>query len=402
MNILFLNHNLVWRGTFFRCFGLARQLAERGHSVDLWTVSRSCNPAGTRSIEDGVSVWQTPRWGNPGNHDGGYAPVDNFVRLIQSLEGRWDIVHAFDHRPNVLLPWMLLRLRLRLLGGSPRALFVSDWCDWWTGGGITTSRRRYDLIDRIEKRIEEGSKTLSDGVTVISSVLFDRALQIGVQKDRLLNLPFGVDVERFPLLDRDVCRKRIGLSAQGPVLGFTGFSLWDLKLLADAFQRIKHEIPEAVLLVVGGGVEESAKEVFRSRFDIGRDVILPGVVPFSQIPTHLGACDIQLMPMEDTLANRARLPNKLCDYFASGRPSVVSDVGDSADFVRRFQTGVAAGEGGEAFANACLDLIRQPALAESYGKRARQLAENELSYSFLVEELIDFYRQIVEKKKKLC
>lgn len=394
MNILFLNHNLIWRGTFFRCFGLARELARLGHSIDLWTVSREPNLIGTRRRVDGVRIWQTPRWGPLGNHDGGYALIDNCCRLMNSLEGQWDIIHAFDHRPNVLVPWMLLRLRLRVLNGSPQSIFLSDWCDWWTGGGITSSRRCFQWIDRIEQRIEEGSKVHSDGVTVIGSTLYDRALQAGVAKNRLLDLPFGAALDRFPMLDRGECRRRIGLAAHGPVLGFAGFSFWDLKLLAEAFHLIKQADPATVLLVVGGGVEDKAKDIFYSHFTVGRDVLLPGVVPFDQIPLYLGACDIQLMPMENTLANRARLPNKLCDYFASGRPSVVSDVGDAATLVRRYQTGLIADDGPEPFAQTCLKLIHNPELAASCGLRARQLVEGELSYGCLSRKLVDFYRHL--------
>ena len=218
MKILFLNHNLIWRGTFFRCMGFARELVKMGHSVDIWTVSRERSLWGTREIIDGVNVWQTPRWSNPGKHDGGYAPIDILSRLAYSLLNKWDIIHAFDHRPNVLFPWILSRLRSRIAGKKP--LFISDWCDWWTCGGITTGRRRFGFIDKIEQQLEEKSKIYSDGVTVISSVLEKRAVDIGIPKSRLLLLPSGVDLQQFPVLDKADCRQRLGLPQEGPYFGF--------------------------------------------------------------------------------------------------------------------------------------------------------------------------------------
>jgi hypothetical protein len=169
MKILLLNHNLIWRGTFYRCLGFARELVKQGHQVDLWTVARDVTLLGRNQTIDGVQVWQTPRWLPVGKHDGGYAPVDIFSRLLRISSGSWDVVHAFDHRFNVLLPWLSLKGRDRVL--RKPTVFISDWCDWWTGGGITTARRRWPLVDRLEQGLEEKSKLASDGVTVISSVL---------------------------------------------------------------------------------------------------------------------------------------------------------------------------------------------------------------------------------------
>jgi glycosyltransferase involved in cell wall biosynthesis len=393
MKILFLNHNLAGRGTYFRCMGFARELVKRGHHVDLWTVSTEQDFQGTCVIEDGVNIWHTPRWGKVGRHDGGYALVDNMARIFAASEGRWDVVHAFDHRPNVLLPWLCLKMKMHCFPGD-KTLFVSDWCDWWTAGGITTSRRRFPVIDRIEQRIEEGSKRISDGVTVISSVLQQRAIASGVNPDRLHLLPSGVDIEKFPLLDKNICRKMIGLPEDKPILGFIGFSLWDMELLATAFERVKKQIPQAVLLVIGGGVEESANDIFKQKFKIGADVFLPGVIPFSEAPKYLAACDIQLLPMEDNIANRARLPNKLCDYLASGRPIVASNVGEGGDIVRKNRVGMAVGGGVQKFAEACALLLQNDNLIKEFGRRAREAAITKYSYSRLTDSVLMFYERI--------
>ncbi len=393
MRILFLNHNLIWRGTFFRCLGFARELVKLGHEVHIWTAARSTDLFGSRMVIDGVHVWQTPRWGRLGKHDGGYAPLDNFCRLIFACRGRWDVVHAFDHRPNVLLPWLWLEIRLRTILRRTHTLFVSDWCDWWTAGGITTSRRTFAWIDRFEQKIEEGSKRISDGVTVISTALYGRALEIGIDQENLLLLASGVTLDKFPRQNKYECRKTLSLPIEEPLLGFIGFSLWDMQLLADAFTQIKQEVPSAKLLVVGGGVEAEAQDIFRERFHISQDVILPGVVSFDEVPTYLGACDIQLLPLNDTLANRARLPNKLLDYYASGRPIVCSNVGEAGKFIQEHNSGLLAGTDANSFAQAAVSLIVDKPLAQEYGENARRMAETEFSFASLTPALLQFYRQ---------
>lgn len=398
MRLLFLNHNLAGRGTYFRCMGFARELARQGHTVDLWTVSRSVSAAGRWYEEDGVRIWQTPRWLPPGAHDGGYAPLDNLCRLGAAVWPRWDVIHAFDHRPNVLLPWLWLKAQSRLLPPAKRPVFLVDWCDWWTAGGITTARRRWRWIDGIEQRIEEGQKRMAAGVTVISQPLLQRARSIGIPDARLFLLPAGVDANRFPTYERDEARARLSLETEAPLLGFVGFSLWDLALLADIFAAVRAQRPDAKLAVIGGGAEESAIGVLRQRF-APQALVLPGVVPFQEVATWLGACDMLLLPMENNLANRARVPNKLADYYAAARPVAASDVGDTGRYIREHQTGC-VGQDAQALARECLTLLEQPQRAREMGKRARAIAARDWAYENLTQRLTHFYSELISSTEK--
>jgi hypothetical protein len=160
--------------------------------------------------------------------------------------GNWDVIHAFDHRPNVILPWFFIKFRLKTLLRKKNALFVSDWCDWWTAGGITTSRRPFAFIDRFEQWIEEGSKKNSDGVPVIGSVHYARGLVLSIEENNLMLIPSGVTIEKFPQLKKYDCRKQLNLPQDVPLLGFIGFSLWDMQILAG--YRGDGEVFSAVLM----------------------------------------------------------------------------------------------------------------------------------------------------------
>lgn len=393
MKILFLNHNLIGRGTYFRCLVFARQLAKSGHQVEIWTTSDRVNIKGRHRIEDGVSIWTTPRWGAVGRHDGGYAPVDIACRTAGILGKPWDIIHAFDHRPNVIAPWCLQKLIHRILR-KRSTLFISDWCDWWTAGGITTGRRAFVCIDKIEQIVEEGSKRVSDGVSVISNVLLKRGLDLGIPREKIIRLPTGIDPARFPVFDRHVCRTLLNLPIQPPILGFVGFSFWDLEWLAKAFHIVHSRFPEVKLLIVGGGVEETSKDIIRTMFKVNEEVFLPGVVSYSDIPLYLGACDFHLMPMQNTLANQARIPNKLFDYFASGRAVVSTNVGDAAEWIIQRKLGLVSSPTPHDFADKCIILLQNNEYSQKCGKNSRVFAENEFNISTLSNQLVQFYETI--------
>jgi len=104
MNILFLNHNVARRGgTFYRAYHFARHLVRRGHSVTLLTISphrrwgfdlEEC--AGVKIVHIPDLLWGVGR--------SGWDPWD-VVNRIGYLRGQaWDIIHAWDCRPVVILP----------------------------------------------------------------------------------------------------------------------------------------------------------------------------------------------------------------------------------------------------------------------------------------------------------
>ncbi len=369
-----------------------------GYQVDIWTVSRELRLRSNKCNIDGVNVWQPPRWRYPHKHDGGYSPIDILFRMKKAIIGYWDIIHGFEHRPNVLFPWLIFFLKRKVQSKQPIMLF--DWSDWWTNGGIVTNKRENKYLDQIEKYLEEDSKKLSDGVTVISKVLWNRATNIGIDSKNILYLPAGAAIEKFPIMDKKYCRNLVGIPKEKFLLGFIGFSLWDVKLLVEIFKRIKSVISNVRLLVIGGGVEEKSLDILRENLKDKNDLIITGTISFSDVPTYLEACDVLLLPMENNLANQARIPNKLLDYYAAGRPIVVSDVGDTGEWIKKHDTGIAAEDNEESFANACITLLMDQQRSEDCGRRARTTAENELSYHALTQTLLDFYKLILERRSR--
>ncbi len=393
MRILMLNHNLIGRGSYLRCQPLARELVRMGHEVDLITTADTPRKRWDHGMDEGVRVHQPPRFRGVANHDGGYSPVDILSRVPMTLK-KWDLIHAFEHRPNVSFPALLSRIR-----GTP---LVSDWSDWWTKGGITTPRRRSAKIDELEGTwIEEGSKRISDRVTVVSKTLWDRAESIGIPQDRLALIPSGCPHDRIHPLSQEPCRRELPLPLGIKVLTFVGFAFWDFAFLVKAFRRVLDEYPDAILQVVGqdkdAEIEDIAGEVLG---ESKGQVRFAGRFAPDRLEVPLGASDVQLLPLEDNLANRARWPIKFGDYLASGRPIVAPRVGDSAPILEREEVGIATEATPESFAEGILLLLNHPKQAKEMGARARKLAEGPLSWEVQAKKMETLYRDCVESKRR--
>lgn len=389
MRLLYLNHNVAWSGgTFFRAWHLARHLAARGHRVTLLTIAPRARLRLRRTTRDGVDIVETPDllWGSARS---GWDVWDTARRAGIVACGRWDVVHAFDSRPAVVLPALVARRR--------GAALVMDWADWWGRGGTIDERaagaRLRWAIRPVETWFEEAFRARADATTVISRALEARAVALGVDPATILNLPHGCETETLRPAARDACRREIDLPAGGVLFGFLGALLAsDATLLWEAFRAVRARCPAARLVLIG-----------RPRIAVPPDLdaIEAGFVAPDRLVAWLGACDVLLLPLRNTLASQARWPSKANDYLAAGRPIAATRVGDLVPLIVEAGAGVAPGDSSGDLASAMLEIAGDRARWGSRAEAARRLAEGPLAWPRLVDRLEAHYRDARARRQQV-
>lgn len=389
MRILMLNHNTKWRGTFFRAFHFARCLARRGHEVTVVTISESNRLRFHAEELHGVRVVESPDL-FAGKGRTGWDPYDTVRRILftQTAEA-FDIVHAFDCRPAVILPALALK---RFRG----ATLVSDWADWWGRGGIVEERGRLLrwTMGAVETFFEEGFRPLADGLTVTSRALQDRAAGLGIPRERICYIPSGSDTETIRPMDKVQARRLLGLPDSRPIVEFIGFVNYDFDCLIRSFPYVQTAFPDATLLLVGQPSPLTPK--LSKACGITRGIREVGVVPFEKLSLYLACADVLLLPFTDKICNIGRGPIKLGDYMAAGRPIVTQPVGDLRFiFDEAEPIGVLAGDAPEEFGRAICELLADPDRAETLGRNARRLAEQRYAWPLLAGELETYYERLL-------
>ncbi len=383
MHVVLLNHNLARsRGTFWRALEIGKALTRAGHHATLITTSARRRWRSAGGLDSGVRILETPALVK-GPLRSGSDPID-LVRRLGWAAGRVrhdiDIIHAFDSRPTVILPALLARRRTG-------AALVMDWADWWGRGGTTEERASPALLRAmvrpVETYFEEAFRTKADATTVISSPLRERALRLGVLPESIALVRQGCNPHEITPLDLEVSRQACGLPPAVPVLGHLGVLLpADAALLMAVFRDVRIAIPEARLLLIGDPAVKLPPDP---------GLIRTGIVPAALLPTYLAACNLFLLPLTDSIANRARWPSKANSYFAAGRPVVTSPVGDLATEVARHDAGRVGSPGDGTFQRACVQLITDRGMAERLGHNARALAENQLSWDTIISVILRAY-----------
>jgi glycosyltransferase involved in cell wall biosynthesis len=389
MRILMLNHNVIWRSTFHRCFQFARPIVRMGHEVTLVTNSPSERVRFRESVLEGVRIVESPDlfWGRLRT---GWDPLNALRRAVRLFHEPYHVIHEFDSRPTVILPSMWMR--------SHRGVTVSDWGDWWGRGGAIADRpdRLLNrLFEPIETFFEERFRLRCDAMVTVSTALRDRAIALGMPPERVEVIANGAAVDEIAELPQAECRAKLGLPADAPVVTFSGFVLYDLELAVRSFLRLRERLPQAVMLITGARADLSALSPPAGA------VVQTGLLSRSDLNAALCASDLHILPLKDTLANRARFPGKLGDYLASGRPVITNPVGDAAAIVERHELGVLAAPDPESMAARMAELLGNRERCRILGQRARRYAVEEFSWQALSRRLIDRYRRCLERKKAI-
>lgn len=386
LRILMLNDNRRGEGSFYRCWHLAEELVRLGHEVCLITVSRNRRIVPWTELRDGLRLIESPNLLNLVYGLGpGYGIVGLPYRMLAVARDRFDLVHAFESRPNVLLPAVLSRA----LNGCP---LVVDWADWYgfTRDGSGLAERRPWPVPYLETALEEFIHRKADWVTTISTGLRDRALALGIPADRVRWIPSGAAAEAIHPLDIISCRRELEIPPATHLIGYVGSQVGDLEILSPALRMLRKSHPQIKLGIIGPAPSDVHAPGFR-------DAVIPfGPVAFSRLPLYLGACNSFVLPLRDTVFNRTRWPNKFGDYLAAGRPILCSNVGDVARVVETERCGLVWTSLSDLIQGIEM-LMDNKQSADAMGAAARRTAEGRLSWQRLTLEFLTVYEHAVSR-----
>lgn len=406
MNILMLNHEVRNKGTFYRPYNWAKYLVQAGHCVTI-VCAPWCATTRSRTTDDhGIKIIETPGLLNPtrlmvrlsGAY--GWGIEDIYYRYKEILEGDYDVVHTFEHFPNVSLPFYLIPR-------SKRPVMVADWCDHYGKGGFREAHYGDLRLGFFYRKIGFPLKCFMDfwegyhrrkaaAVTVISRYLFRRALDKGVSPNRIFLIPGSIDTCAVRPLDIRDCKKKINIDERKKVISFLGSAQFDVDFALQAFSIVVRHIPESLFLVIGAK-EKSFEQDIREAGLSGR-VIQTGWCPDEMLPIYLSASDVFLLPMRDNPVNQARWPNKIGEYIAAGRPIVCTAVGDVGNLVSDEEIGLVSEANSRDFARKIIALLQDDAQAFRMGRKARKIAETRFNLNVqgvLVESL---YKSILGER----
>lgn len=260
--------------------------------------------------------------------------------------------------------WLISRLRRR-----PFLLEIRDlWPEFAIGMGVLKN----PVLIRLSRLLERFLYAQATHLLVNSPAYQDYLVQKGVSPDKITLIPNGVDTGMFdPAARSNGLRSSWGgagkfLVTYAGALGLAN----DIPTVLRAAARLRND-GNIHFLLLGDGKERPRIENLAR--ELGLDnVTFAGAIPKSRVPEALAASDACIAILQDIPMFRTTYPNKVFDYMAAGRPTILAIDGVIRKVIEAAGGGIYVPPGDDgALAEAVRGLSRNQEKARAMGQAAR-------------------------------
>ena len=375
-----------------RYWPMAKELAARGYTVSILALHPDYFrlPPQERSFQrDGVYVhyvWQMH-----------VLKRDGYKYHFPLLKLGWHLLQA-----TLRLGWHSLRSRAELFYvGKPHPMNVLPAL-----GQRLRGRRIIVDYDDIESEINQASglqraivhlfevhaHRIAHQVITHNAHLRQWLIQLGVPPRKIALIPNGIEDSRFPPLSTqevESLREQLGLQGKKIVLylGSLDLKSHPVDLLLEAFPQVIKHVPQAFLLIVGGGRDRDRIIQMIHQLHLTKHARVIGPVPSKEAPLYYQLAYVSIDPVRDDPIATMRFPLKIIESFACGVPVITGDVGERRPLITRYDSGILVVPGeAKSLSEAIVALLQDEERRQRLAENARHTAQHYL-WSHLAEQL---------------
>jgi glycosyltransferase involved in cell wall biosynthesis len=360
LTIMHTEASLGWGGQELRILSEATAFAKRGFRLLI-----ACQPGSRLALEAqrrGLSVRPVAM---PRAFD---ATAWWRVRRLMRTEAV-DLVHTHSSIDAWLAGFAAKSLRLPVV----RSRHVS----------IPVKRRRNFVYNALCDRI------ISSG-DAIREVLITG----GVEPDKIVAIPAGVDVEQFhPAVSGEAIRREFRLG--GPVVGTIAMFRHSKghRVLLQAIPQILESEPRAIFLWVGDGVGHATLQ--QAVADAGLQSAVRLIGFREDVATCLAAMDVFVLPS----IKSDGVPQVIIQALAMRKPVIASAVGGIPEVIQHHQTGVLIPPNDpQALADAVVHVLRDPASAAAWAQAGGQLIDRHFTLEHMIDRTAAVYTAVLVER----
>lgn len=330
-------------------------------------------PLARRLEQAGIpyAVTKMPPWFSP-------RAVLGISRMIRARCA--DIIHSHGYRANIYA-----RAAAALAGAASVCtvhISLFDYIDtpWW-------KKSIYMAVERF-------SSSMSRCFICISSAMEKDTLRLGVDEQKIVVIPNGVDLERFhPKMPDPLAAQRLGVSKTGPVIGTVGRMVNEKGqvYLIDALPELQEKFPDLTCLVVGDGPLLPYLKQRAASIGVFNACIFAG--------THENMEDIYpLMDVFILPSLREPFGLVLLEAMACGIPVVATDAGGPRDFISSGKNGILVPPADSwELAAAVSRLLLSPDTRKKLSVSARRKVKKEFNIHGTVFRIEEVYRAVTAR-----
>ena len=278
-----------------------------------------------------------------------------------------------------------------------RKPFLLEVRDLWPEFGISMGVLKNPVIIALSRWLEMFLYRHATHILVNSPAYREYMLAKGVSADKVTYIPYGTDVEMFnPAIDSVSIRKELNLDNKFVVLyaGALGQAN-DIDTLLRAAERLK-KYDKIHFVLFGDGKERARLETEAKRMGL-TNVLFAGTRPKKEMPLIVASADACLAILQDIPAFRTTYPNKVFDYMAAGRASIIAIDGITRELIESSRGGVYVNPADDTMlAQKILEMSRDPVQVRAMGLNAREYLVKNLDRRDKLNETLGLLEKLIK------
>jgi phosphatidyl-myo-inositol dimannoside synthase len=219
-------------------------------------------------------------------------------------------------------------------------------------------------------------------IIAVSSYTRDRAVELGVPRQRVSVVPNGVVLAE---------PRRAAENGNGKVL-MTVSRLVPRKghdTVLRALPRVLEQLPDAVYRIVGTGPELQRLQELAKQLRISEQVEFFGQVSDGERQRLLSECNVFVLATRETPTDFEGLGIAVLEAMQQGKPVVVTRAGGVPEIVDDGSTGlIVEADEPETLAEAMVELLRDPARASAMGRNAEVMVRERFGWDVIARQYL--------------
>jgi glycosyltransferase involved in cell wall biosynthesis len=325
----------------------------------------------------------------------------------------WRIISFFSFMFSSV--WTALQVRdVDLVMGTTPPIFqaVSAWTvafirrkpfllevrDLWPEFGVSMGVLTNPVLIALGRWLEKFLYARATHILVNSPAYKEYMIGKGVPEKKITYIAYGTDVDMFnPQVDGSSIRGELGLENKFVVLyaGALGQAN-DIDTILRAAQHLNGE-NKIRFVLFGDGKERPRLQSEAERMKLS-NIIFAGVRAKKEMPLVVASADVCLAILQDIPMFRTTYPNKVFDYMAAGRATVLVIDGVSRKLIEDSYGGAYVQPGDDQqLAETILDLSKNVDIVNQMGLNAREYLVKHLDRRDKLNETLELLTKLVNK-----
>ena len=235
------------------------------------------------------------------------------------------------------------------------------------------------------------------GIIVVTQKLKDTLIEYGLNSQKILVAPDGVDLKEFDIKEsQKKCRLKLKLPLDKKIILYSG-NLYQWKGV-DVLAQASEYLDKDCLIVFVGGSEYEIKK-FKNKFSDHNNILIIGYQPHYEMPFWLKSADIFVLPNsgKENISKYWTSPLKMFEFMASKRPIVASDLPSLREILNKNNSILVKPDDVYDLAQGIKSTLKNPVLSDKITEKAWQDVQ-EYTWIKRADNIINFIKAKSEKQ----